>query len=224
MPNLKISELTAGNPALTDDLVPIARSGANFSVTAGSIAALGGSLASGSNIVPGNWFSGFNSDSRNTTLFCLFSAGATLQNPVSSFKLVFNAHAASGNGPMVIGSMSVKKCLRASATVISSTPVTIGSSGTPSIAITGTAHEQQEITSDTINLALDNAHDYYFAIYWTNVLSNSLWSKPACPASLMPTFKSINGGDSTGTSPVPIPSGAMGTGASGEFVSRVVVP
>lgn len=44
MPDLKISQLTAGNPALTGDLLPIDRSGANFAVTAGSIAA----LASGS--------------------------------------------------------------------------------------------------------------------------------------------------------------------------------
>ena len=36
----KISALTNGNPALTGDLIPIDRSGSNFAVTAGSIAAL----------------------------------------------------------------------------------------------------------------------------------------------------------------------------------------
>jgi hypothetical protein len=37
MPNLKISQLTNGNPAQSTDLIPIARSGANFSITVGSI-------------------------------------------------------------------------------------------------------------------------------------------------------------------------------------------
>jgi hypothetical protein len=40
MPNLKISELTAGNPAVSGDQIPINRGGTNFSVTAESIAAL----------------------------------------------------------------------------------------------------------------------------------------------------------------------------------------
>jgi len=40
VPNTKISALTAGNPALGTDQIPIARSGANFQVTAASIAAL----------------------------------------------------------------------------------------------------------------------------------------------------------------------------------------
>ena len=41
MPSEKISQLTSGNPAQSGDLVPIARSGANYSLTAGSIAAAG---------------------------------------------------------------------------------------------------------------------------------------------------------------------------------------
>jgi hypothetical protein len=40
MPNLKISQLTAGNPAATGDQIPINRSGANYYITADSIAAL----------------------------------------------------------------------------------------------------------------------------------------------------------------------------------------
>lgn len=40
MANTKISALTSGNPAQSGDLLPIDRSGSNFSVTAGSIAAL----------------------------------------------------------------------------------------------------------------------------------------------------------------------------------------
>lgn len=42
MANTKISALTGGNPAQTGDLLPIDRSGSNFSVTAASVAALGG--------------------------------------------------------------------------------------------------------------------------------------------------------------------------------------
>jgi hypothetical protein len=40
MSNKKISELVDGNPAQSGDLLPIDRSGSNFSVTAGSVAAL----------------------------------------------------------------------------------------------------------------------------------------------------------------------------------------
>lgn len=40
MANTKISALPSGNPALTGDLIPIARSGANYSITPGSIALL----------------------------------------------------------------------------------------------------------------------------------------------------------------------------------------
>ena len=41
MANTKISALTSGNPAQSGDLLPIDRSGVNYSITAGSIAALG---------------------------------------------------------------------------------------------------------------------------------------------------------------------------------------
>ena len=40
MPDLKMSQLTNGNPAQTNDQIPINRGGVNFSITAGSIAAL----------------------------------------------------------------------------------------------------------------------------------------------------------------------------------------
>lgn len=40
MPNLKISELTLGDPALFDDEIPVNRAGANFKVTAQTIANL----------------------------------------------------------------------------------------------------------------------------------------------------------------------------------------
>ena len=40
MANLSISQLTPGNPAQSGDVIPIDRSDVNFSITAGSIAAL----------------------------------------------------------------------------------------------------------------------------------------------------------------------------------------
>lgn len=40
MSNLKISQLTNGNPAQSGDVIPIDRAGANFSVTVGSIVSL----------------------------------------------------------------------------------------------------------------------------------------------------------------------------------------
>ncbi len=40
MANTKISALTSGNPAQSSDLIPIARSGANYAVSASSVAAL----------------------------------------------------------------------------------------------------------------------------------------------------------------------------------------
>jgi hypothetical protein len=45
MPNTKISALTAGDPALSTDALPIARSGANYQVTAASVASLVNRLA-----------------------------------------------------------------------------------------------------------------------------------------------------------------------------------
>lgn len=41
MPDLKISQLTDGNPAQSNDQIPINRGGANFRITAGSISNLG---------------------------------------------------------------------------------------------------------------------------------------------------------------------------------------
>lgn len=52
----KISQMPSGNPAQGGDLIPIARSGSNFGITAASIAAL---ATSGGGVLgqwPGNWF------------------------------------------------------------------------------------------------------------------------------------------------------------------------
>lgn len=53
MANKKISGLTSGNPAVTGDELPIARSGANFKVTAGSVAAINNPMTTAGDIVYG---------------------------------------------------------------------------------------------------------------------------------------------------------------------------
>lgn len=45
MANLKISQLNSGNPAQSGDVLPMERAGVNFSLTAGSIAALAATSA-----------------------------------------------------------------------------------------------------------------------------------------------------------------------------------
>lgn len=57
MPNLKISELTAGNPAVTGDQIPINRGGTNYSVTVESVAALSAGPTFGT-ASPSWWASG----------------------------------------------------------------------------------------------------------------------------------------------------------------------
>ncbi|NDG33440.1 hypothetical protein EB118_25720, partial [bacterium] len=49
MADTKISALTSGNPAQSGDEIPIARSGANYKITAGSIASLSSTPPGGSN-------------------------------------------------------------------------------------------------------------------------------------------------------------------------------
>src|SRR6266436_872046 len=52
MANKSISQLTSGNPAQNTDLIPIARAGANFSITPQSIAALaGGNIPASSGVM-----------------------------------------------------------------------------------------------------------------------------------------------------------------------------
>ena len=54
MPDLKISQLNNGNPAQTNDQIPINRAGVNFSVTAGSIASLATTNSSNTEVLFNN--------------------------------------------------------------------------------------------------------------------------------------------------------------------------
>ena len=60
MADTKISALTSGDPAQSGDEIPIARSGANYKVTAGSVAALATPPPpTGSNLYLASNFGGF---------------------------------------------------------------------------------------------------------------------------------------------------------------------
>lgn len=221
MPDLKISQLVDGDPAQSADLVPIARSGANFSVTAGSIASLG----AGANIVPGNLFGGVEGGThQNKTLFVLI-AGSLLR-PTSAFKLIMNCcqQASFPGHNVVIGQMAILTTAKAKNTVLVSTPILIGGNGTPTIPVPPGSDQNnpQVIVSDTINLALDNDHDYYIAFFFTSASDNGFWDMSNCPASQMPSFFSGTG-NHVGDATIPIIS-SWGTGAAGRFVSQVVLP
>ena len=86
MPDTKISALTAGDPALSTDAIPISRAGANFKLTAGSIAALSpaGTVTSvgGTGTVNGVTLTGTVSSTGNLTLGGTLS-GVSLTTQVS---------------------------------------------------------------------------------------------------------------------------------------------
>lgn len=177
------------------------------------------------NLVPGNLFGTVDGTTRrNTTLFVLIP-GCTLA-PAASFKLILNVSEQSAfpGHNVVIGQMAILRTNISRNAVLDSTPVTIGSSGTPIIPVTaGTdKNNPQIITTDTISLALDNDHDYYFACYFADVADNALWDMSNCPASEMPSFFSGTG-NHVADSTIPIIS-SWGTGAPGRFLSRVVTP
>lgn len=73
MPDLRISQLTPGDPAQSSDEIPVNRSGTNFSVTAGSVAALANSSAFES--LPAWFMSGDGSNYSFSTSPGLFSTG-----------------------------------------------------------------------------------------------------------------------------------------------------
>lgn len=201
-----------------------ATSGAVYTFNGAAWVLIGG-LGSGQNIVPGNLFGGVEGGThRNTTLFVLIP-GCTL-TPVSSFKLILNAaqQASFPGHNIVIGGMAILKTGISKNVVLSSTPVLIGGSNTPTIAVPGGSDQNnpQIITTDAISLALDNSHDYYFAVFFSDVADNGFWDMSNCPASPLPSF--FNGtGNKVGNATIPIIS-SWGTGFEGRFLSRVVVP
>lgn len=175
------------------------------------------------NVTPGNLFGGIEGSShRNTTLFVLIPGGSL--TPVSSFKLIFNVAPQTffpGHN-VAIGQMAILRTDISKNVVLDSTPVLIGGISNPTIAVPGGSNQNnpQIITTDTINLALDNDHDYYFACFFADVDDNGFWDMSNCPASPLPSF--FNGtGNKVANATIPIVS-SWGTGAAGRFLSRVV--
>jgi hypothetical protein len=168
MPSEPISGLTNGNPAQAGDLLPIARSGANFSVTAASLAALAlGVVASGSNIVPlapptdssGNF--AFPAGALNspinlggaTNTMAQYVPGNSLLCSPSSWKITLYSAGAT------TATVRIVKCNPGTGVVVGSANVTFNGGSTTAVFAS-----QQFLTSDAIAFALTPGFDYYFLL------------------------------------------------------------
>lgn len=171
MADTKISALASGSPAQSADLLPIARSGANFSLTAQDIADLAGGSSGpsvGQNVldlgsqrpVPVGPLGTGNS-------MCLRMPGRALLCLPSIWTVSIQRVATSHFSAIV-----VLRTLADDLNVIDSTPVLFGGSATPTM-VDGVN------TSDNISLQLDNTHDYY-VIGYNDSGDTSFWGiKPA---------------------------------------------
>lgn len=224
MPSLPISGLTAGNPAQSSDLLPMERSGVTYYVTAGSIAALGStSVPSGTNIMPGNTFTGQSGQAgANNTYMTQFPGAAVMTPSPSGCKVGMSILL---TGPLKIGQMTFFVTAVGSDVVISSTAVTIGGQASPSVTIPGGTSRNVQYTflTDTIAVSIDNQHDYYFVIFLINDVSNTNTDAGICTASVMPT-RSIGSGNQTPTTTMPTNLGANQTGSPGKLVYALVTP
>lgn len=163
----KISQMTSGNPAQGSDQIPINRGGANFSVTAQSIANLGGGASSpiGSRICPlPPLYSNFASGSYAGTTLWLYIPASSIQAIGSRFKLTYAATPTSAN--VKIAQAVVRRQnpvalsnFQQNFSYLDSTPITWGGNPTPTFSAVGLYE------SDAINVAIDTAHDYWFLIY-----------------------------------------------------------
>jgi hypothetical protein len=123
----------------------------------------GGGGASGSLVnITLNTLAGSNANWQNYSQWIRFSGMGMLQFPASwVVKMQFRA------GSPVIGSMCIKRTLAGSTAVIDTTSVTIGGVTNPTLVSPGI------VTTDPISIALDDAHDYYFMVYFANVSANA---------------------------------------------------
>jgi uncharacterized protein (DUF2345 family) len=141
--------------------------GSNITVTpSGSsieISATGGSgSAVGTNVWDNRYPPNTNTPAfKNFSLAWLLPA-SFLKNACNSWRFGFSF--CDGTASVSIGQMQVVQCTAGTTSVISTTAVTIGGSSTPTL--TGTNSFQQ--FTDTISLAVSNAYDYYFMLYFNN--------------------------------------------------------
>ena len=118
--------------------------------------------ASGASFLAANNQSGTAANWQNFTIMAAIR-GEALQAYPTSWKVRMRFTA----GSPVIGAMKILRTSSRSTTVIDSTTVQIGGSSTPTLT-TPTL-----VDTDAISLTLDNTHDYWFAIFFTNVGANA---------------------------------------------------
>lgn len=117
--------------------------------------------------------------------------GDTLRSFPSSWKVRMRFTA----GSPVIGGMKILRTLCRDTSVIDSTTVQIGGNSAPTLT-TPTL-----VDTDTISLALDGTHDYWFVIYFTNVSANASVTVVANgPSNVRCGYAA---GDKTGVSTIP---------------------
>lgn len=206
MANKKISALTSGNPAQNGDLIPIDRSGANFKVTAQSLAALaGGSVPAGLNVfnLPGDSPSGGGGFTPASTAFVgggtafLYFTGRGLNQPATQARITLNVTGAS----IVIAAINIAKVAQGTGTwsVVSPVNISFGSNFAPTLA-TG-VH-----TSDTFAMTFDTTHDYVIRLY--SVGGGVLSFLQSGNGNTMPGGSYFNvSGDQTGADPVVLTGG-----------------
>ena len=159
-------DITAAATADVDYALPLT-AGSGISITSHVITATGGGGggggASGSLVnITLNTLAGSNANWQNYSQWIRFSGMGMLQFPASwVVKMQFRA------GSPVIGSMCIKRTLAGSTAVIDTTSVTIGGVTNPTLVSPGI------VTTDPISIALDDAHDYYFMVYFANVSANA---------------------------------------------------
>lgn len=154
MPSKTIPQLTNGNPAQPGDLIPIDRSGQNFSVTAASLAGAGGITIPGSNIItPGAIPPLVNSGSVNaTSTYGLYISGNAIASQFSgNVKVGFSTNV---TGLDIVNAVIMKTNLNSNV-VLSNTPLLF--SGVAAVTIPSNT----VLYCDPVNYTFDTNHDYY---------------------------------------------------------------
>lgn len=202
MASEKISQLTNGNPAQTTDQIPVNRGGANFRVTAASVASLASaSVPAGLNLFglpfvsPGGGFTAPGSaliGNNGTSFVCLTGRG--LMQNANSAKIELELISST----FAVNAINIAKVDPDTWAVISTTPISFGSSFSPTLVAGYNV-------SDAFSMAFDPHFDYIIRLYSTTsgvavFLQNGTGSMPGG------SYLSISG-DHTADSPVVLTGG-----------------
>jgi hypothetical protein len=195
MANTKISALTLGNPAQSGDLLPIDRSGANFSITAGSVASLAGAILSIEYIVT-NYGCVGNGSTDNTVamkalLTTIGSTVATICFPQGTFVLGTSGSPATG----VTFPANITLDFTAGGSIKVTTGDTVTIAG-PVIAERQQIFNNATATLGTISFAGNYKTSTFFPEWWgalANGSNNDLAALQACSNAIL-TIQSISCG------------------------------